>query len=203
MWELDCEEGWAPKNWCFWTVVLEKTLESPLDYKEIQPVHPKGDQPWVSIGRTDVEAKTPILWPPDSKMWLIWKDPDRATSRSLPHPKVGIEWLENSFQTCCCVFMTLNILLVVNFSLLPNPWNNLDDLWTKSVESLGWYNPVWDKVPLFRPRPETSATHHDVILSSTGQGFHLTSLWKLGRFCMMGRRGNWWGTRGSGYRPCG
>ena len=66
MWELDCEESWVPKNWCFWTVVLEKTLESPLDCKEIQPVHPKGDQSWVFIGRADVEAETPILWPPDA-----------------------------------------------------------------------------------------------------------------------------------------
>ena len=75
MWELDCEESWVPKNWCFWTVVLEKTLESPLDCKEIQPIHPKGDQSWIFIGRTDVEAETPILWPPDAKSWLIWKDP--------------------------------------------------------------------------------------------------------------------------------
>ena len=75
MWELDHKEGWALKNWCFRTVVLE-TLESPLDCKEIQPVHPKGDQPWVSIGRTGVEAETPILWPPDAKSWLIWKDLD-------------------------------------------------------------------------------------------------------------------------------
>ena len=74
MWELDCEESWVLKNWCFWTVVLEKTLESPLDCKEIQPVHPKGDQPWVFIGRSDVEGETPILWPPDVKSWLIWKD---------------------------------------------------------------------------------------------------------------------------------
>ena len=74
--ELDCEESWAPKNWCFWTVVLEKSLESPLDCKEIQPVHPKGDQSWVFIGRTDAEAETPILWPPDVKSWLIGKDPD-------------------------------------------------------------------------------------------------------------------------------
>ena len=73
---LDCEEGWALKNLCFWTVVLEKTLESPLDCKEIQPVHPKGDQSWVFTGRTDVEAETPILWPPDAKNWLIGKDPD-------------------------------------------------------------------------------------------------------------------------------
>ena len=76
MWELDYKESWAPKNWCFWTVVLEKTLESPLDYKESQPVHPKGDQSWEFIGRTDVEAQTPILWPLDVKSWLIWKDPD-------------------------------------------------------------------------------------------------------------------------------
>ena len=76
MWELDCKEGWAPKNWCFWTVVLEKTLESPLDCKEIQPVHPKGNQSWIFIGKTDVKAETPILWPSDVKSWLIWKDPD-------------------------------------------------------------------------------------------------------------------------------
>ena len=76
MWELDYKESWAPNHWCFWTVVLEKTLESPLDYKEIQLVHPKGDESWVFIGRTDVEAETSILWPPDAKSWLIWKDPD-------------------------------------------------------------------------------------------------------------------------------
>ena len=76
MWELDYKESWEPKNWCFWMVVLEKTLESPLDCKEIQPVHPIGDQSWVFIERTDVEAETPILWPPDAKSWLIWKDPD-------------------------------------------------------------------------------------------------------------------------------
>ena len=75
MWELDYEESWV-QNWCFWTVVLEKTFESPLDCKEMQPVHPKGDQSWVFIGRTDAEAETPILWPPDVKRWLIRKDPD-------------------------------------------------------------------------------------------------------------------------------
>ena len=76
MWELDCEEGWAPKNWCFWTVVLEKTLESPLGCKEIQPVHPKGDQSWVFFGRTNAEAETPVLWPPHVKCWLVGKDSD-------------------------------------------------------------------------------------------------------------------------------
>ena len=76
MWELDNKESRVLKNWCFWTVVLEKTLESPLDCKEIQPVHPKGNQSWVFIGRTDAEAETSILWPPDAKNWLILKDPD-------------------------------------------------------------------------------------------------------------------------------
>ena len=76
MWELDYKESWAPKDWCFWTVVLEKTLESHLDCKEIQPVHPKGNQSWIFIGRTDAEAETPKLWLPDAKKWLIWKDPD-------------------------------------------------------------------------------------------------------------------------------
>ena len=82
MWELDYKESWVPKNWCFWTVVLEKTLENPLDCKGIQSVlilkdpDPKGDQSWVFIGRTDVETETPIIWPPDAKSWLIWKDPD-------------------------------------------------------------------------------------------------------------------------------
>ena len=76
MWELDYKESWVQKNWCLWTVVLGKTLESPLDCKEIQPVHPKGKKSWIFIGRIDAEAEIPILWPPDVKNWLIWKDPD-------------------------------------------------------------------------------------------------------------------------------
>ena len=76
MWELNYKESWGPKNGCFWTVVLEETLESPLDCKKIQPVHPKGNQSWIFIGRTDAEAETPKPWPSDAKSWLIWKDPD-------------------------------------------------------------------------------------------------------------------------------
>ena len=76
MWELDYKESWAQKNWCFWTVVLEKTLKSPLDSKEIKPVNPKGNQSWIFIGRTDAEAEAPILWPLDVKIWLTGKDPD-------------------------------------------------------------------------------------------------------------------------------
>ena len=83
MWELDYKGSWAPKNWCFWTVVLERTLESPLGCKEIQPVHPKGNQSWVFIGRTDVEAETPILWPRDANSWLSWKDPDAGKEKGM------------------------------------------------------------------------------------------------------------------------
>ena len=94
MWESDHKEGWVPKNWCFWTVVLEKTLESPLDCKEIQPLNPKGDQPWIFIERTDAKAEAPILWPPDAKSWLTGKDPDagkdwRQEKEATEHKLVG------------------------------------------------------------------------------------------------------------------
>ena len=95
MWELDYKESWAQKNWCFWTVVLEKTLESPLDCKEIQPVHPKGNQSWIFFGRTDVKAETPILWPPDAKSWLIWKDPDAGKDwRREEKEMTEMRWLD-------------------------------------------------------------------------------------------------------------
>ena len=84
MWELDYKESWAPKNWCFWTVVLEKTLKSPLDCKEIKPINPKGNQSWILIGRTDAEVETPILWPPDVKNWLTEKDPDAGKDWKRP-----------------------------------------------------------------------------------------------------------------------
>ena len=87
IWDLDCEESWAPKNWCFWTVVFEKTLESPLDCKEIQPVHSKGDQSWVFLGGYDAKAETPVLWPPHAKSWLIGKDSDAG--RDLGQLKRG------------------------------------------------------------------------------------------------------------------
>ena len=102
MWEWDCKESWEPKNWCFWTVgelwcwtlvfwtvVLEKTLESPLDCKEIQPVHPKGNQSWIYIVKTDIEAETPILWPPDAKGWLIGKDPDAGKDWRLEEKRTS------------------------------------------------------------------------------------------------------------------
>ena len=95
MWGLDYKESWVPKNWCFWTVVLEKPLESPLDCKEIQPVHPKGNQSWIFIGRNDAEAETPILWPPDGKNWLIRKDPDAGkVERRRRRGWQRMRWLE-------------------------------------------------------------------------------------------------------------
>ena len=95
MWELDYKESWAQKNWCFWSVVLEKTLESPLDCKEIKPVHPKGNQSWIFIGRTDAEAETPILWPPDAKSWLIGEDPDAGKDwRREERGRQRMRWLD-------------------------------------------------------------------------------------------------------------
>ena len=96
MWELDYKECWEPKNWWFWTVVLEKTLESPLDWKEIQLVNYKGNQSWIFIGRTDAEAETPILWPPDRKNWLIWKDPDAGNDwRWQEKGRQRMRWLDD------------------------------------------------------------------------------------------------------------
>ena len=95
MWELDCEEGWAPKNWCFWIVVLQKTLESPLDCKEIQPVHSEGDQPWDFFGRNDAEAETPVLWPPHVKSWLTGKDSDAGgTGGRRRRGRQRMRWLD-------------------------------------------------------------------------------------------------------------
>ena len=96
--ELDYKEGWVPKNWYFWTVVLEKTLESPLDCKEIQPVPPKGYQSWIFLGRTDAEAETPILWPPDAKNWLIGKDPDADSSRRGHQRMRGLDGITDSMD---------------------------------------------------------------------------------------------------------
>ena len=95
MWELDYKESWVLKNWCFCTVVLEKTLESPLDCKEIQPVHPKGNQSWVFTGRTDVEAETTIFWPPDEKSWLIAKDPDVGKDWRQERGRQRMRWLDS------------------------------------------------------------------------------------------------------------
>ena len=108
MWELDSKESWALKNWCFWTVVFEKTLEHPLDIKEIQSVHPKGNQSWLFIGRTVAETETPILWPPDVKNWLFGKDPDAGQDwRQEEEGTIRMRWLDNFTDS---VDMTLSKL---------------------------------------------------------------------------------------------
>ena len=133
MWELDYKESWVPKNWCLWTVMLEKTLESPLDCKEIQPVHPKGDQSSMIIGRIDAEAEIPILWPPDAKSWLIWKDPDagkdwRQEKGTTEDEMVGgHHWLDGVGDgqgglACCC------------------PWSRKE---SDTAEQLNWTNDIW------------------------------------------------------------
>ena len=103
MWELDKKEGWALKNWCFQTVLLEKTLESPLDSKKIKPINPKGNQLWIFMGRADTEAETPLLWPPDAKSWLIGKDPDSGKfedrrKRGWQDEMVGWHYLLNGHE---------------------------------------------------------------------------------------------------------
>ena len=104
LWELDHKESWVLKNWCIWTVVLEKSLQSPLDCKEIKSVNPKGNQPWTFIGRTDSEAETPILWPPDVKSWLSGKDPDAGKDWGQEEKKTTedemLDGITNSMEMC-------------------------------------------------------------------------------------------------------
>ena len=99
MWELNHKEGWAPKNWCFWTVVLEKTLESLLDCKEIKPVHPKGNQFWISIGRIYAEAQAPVFWPSDAKNWFTGKDPDAGKIEGRRRGRQRMRWLDGITDT--------------------------------------------------------------------------------------------------------
>ena len=130
MWELDCKESWVPKNWCFSTVVLEKTLDSPLDYKEIKPVNPKGNPSWIFIGRIDAEAEAPILWPPDAKNWLTGKDPDVGKAGKT-HIKGQVQFSSVS-QSCPTLCVPMDYSSQASLSIT-NSWSLLKLM---SVESL-------------------------------------------------------------------
>ena len=138
MWELDYKESWAPKNWCFWTVVLEKTVESPLDSKEVKPVKPKENQSWIFIGRTDVEAKTPILWPPDVKNCLMEKTLMLGNIESRKRGRQRIRWLN-------CIIVSMDVSFSKLWGIVKNreawhaaahgvtkSWTQLSD-WTTTV----------------------------------------------------------------------
>ena len=136
MWELDCEESWAPKNWHFWTVVLEKTLESPLDCKEIQPVHSKGDQSWVFFGRNDAKAETPVLWPPHAKSWLLEKTLMLGKIEGRKRRRwQRIRWLDDNTDSMYLSFRRLQELVMDR-----EPWHAAVHGVTRSdmTEQLNW-----------------------------------------------------------------
>ena len=144
MWELDHKESWAPKNWCFWTVVLEKTLESPLDYKKIQPVNPKGNQSWVFIGRTDAEAETPLLWPSNVKNWLIGKYTDAGRHWMWEEKQTTrMRWLDgitNSMDMSLSKFRGLVMdreASCASVHVISKSWTWLSD-WTEGLRRRRW-----------------------------------------------------------------
>ena len=178
MWELDCEEGWVLKNWCFWTIVLEKTLESPLDCKEIQPVDSKGNQSWVFFGRNDAKAETPIIWPPHAKCWLIGKDSHAGRDwgqeeKGMTEDKMAgwhhrlngceSEWTpgvgDGQGSLACC-----------------NSWGRRESDTTERVNwtEVNWYNlTLWDLIQLFPLYPfchnVSSIGHHLCFLRESQQ----------------------------------
>ena len=185
MWKLGCEEGWALKNWCFWTVVLEKTLENPLDCKEIQSVHPKGDQPWDFFGKTDVEAETPIFWPPHAKSWLIGKDSD--TGRDWGQEEKGTTEDETLNGTTDSMDMSLSELqeLVMDREARHAVIHGVakSRTWLSDWTELNWYIYIYIYILQIYPKHEhfqTPALYHERVrtLITFSSSHHLVSIFQ-------------------------